>query len=219
MKRVMIIGALPLKDTSFLKDRGDVFLVACDGGYLTCLKEGIEPDLFIGDFDTLPKEKLKQPKRVITLNPIKDDTDTLFAIKTCLDEGYKQFFLYGCLGGKIEHTIANIQVLLFLEKNNAKGYLFSDDLKTVLFTLQNESITFLKQDYGSLSTFALTDVVSHVKELHFKYELFDKTLTSFFPLGVSNEFIKTKESPSISVGQGILLVVAPAKSLNIDLLK
>ncbi len=212
MKKALIIGAGPIQNSAFLQDVKDMFFIACDGGYLTYQKEGIEPDLFIGDFDTLSPSILKHPKEVITLNQIKDDTDTLFAIKTALERGYDTFYIYGCLGGKIEHSIANIQLLSYLENHHAKGYLYSEDQKTVLFTLSNESITFSKEAKGYISVFSLTDKTFDVSEYNLKYTLFKHELSSSFPLGISNEFIEGKEA-KIEVGEGILLIVCPAFSL------
>lgn len=209
MKKALIIGAGPISNSAFLHDVKDMFSIACDGGYLAYQKEGIEPDLFIGDFDTLSPSIINHPKEIITLNQIKDDTDTLFAIKTALERGYDTFYIYGCLGGKIEHSIANIQLLSYLENHHAKGYLFSEDQQTVLFTLSNESITFSKEAKGYISVFSLTDKTVDVSEYNLKYTLVKHELSSSFPLGISNEFIENKAA-KIEAGDGILLIVCPS---------
>lgn len=214
MKKVILVGASPLKETSFLKERkDDVFYVACDGGYQNFLKEHQEPDLFVGDFDTLSETVISHPKEMIRLSTIKDDTDTMFAIKHCLSCGYDTFYLYGCLGGKIEHTLANIQTLKYLSNHHAKGYLIDIENNQVIFLLHNEEITF-NESSGMLSVFALDEEVKGVNEINLKYELSKATLTNGFPLGVSNELIKGKKA-KIKIEEGHLLIVAPLDSISL----
>lgn len=214
MKKAYIIGASKIKDVSFLKKRNpDSYIVACDGGYKVLKKENIEPDLFVGDFDTLDEEALCKPKKTIKLNVVKDDTDTIFAIKECLKIGIDTFYLFGCCGGKNEHFIANIQVLKYLKKNHANGYLVDDIQKQILFVLQDESIK-LKPINQMISVFSLSDECRGVTLKNLMYQLEDATLTNSFPLGISNQFIKGKTA-FIEVKEGCLLIIAPIDSLLI----
>lgn len=214
MKKVILIGAGPLEDVSFLKKekREEIYLVCCDGGYRKVLEAGMECDLFVGDYDTFPKEMLHSPKEIISLNVVKDDTDTLFALKTCIKRGYDAFYLYGCLGGKIEHTIANLQVLSFLLDQHKKGFLFDEKNEEVVFLL-DQGMEFKENASGMLSLFSYTEKTKNVTLENLKYNLQDETLSSSFPLGVSNEFIKGKKA-KISFSEGRLLVVT--KKENID---
>lgn len=215
MKKACIIGAYPIKNTSFLKTREkDSFLVACDGGYKTFIKENIEPSLFVGDFDTLKKETLIHPKEVIELNPIKDDTDTLFSIKKCLSLGYDTFYLYGCSNGKIDHYLANIQILSFIKEHKANGYLIDIDNNIMIFLLKDSSITLNECD-GMISILSYSDVSIGVTLENLMYTLNNETLTNSFPLGISNQFIKNKKA-KISVKEGSLLIIAPIDCFKID---
>ena len=106
-------------------------MIAVDGGLSYCGILELEPDLLIGDFDSVSEEekeaieiiKAQAPEKVIELCPIKDDTDMLAALKLGLEKGYSDFRIYGGTGGRLEHTIANIQCLLFLKEqgNNTLG--------------------------------------------------------------------------------------------------
>ena len=154
MKKALIVGACPLKDCSFLKEKKADLFVACDGGYNAFLSDNMEPDLFIGDFDTLDIKNLKHPKEKIALPVRKDDTDTFFAVKYLLEKGYDTFEFYGCLGGKIEHTLANIQVLFYLVKKGAKGYLFSENNQIVVHMIHNSCIRLKPLKSGFLSIFS-----------------------------------------------------------------
>ena len=101
-----IIGAgecsrllLPLKKEDFV--------IAVDGGY-EYVKDG-RVDLAIGDFDSL--HYIPECKEKVVLQPEKDDTDTLSGIKEGLKRGYRYFYLYGGLGGRVDHSYANVQCL------------------------------------------------------------------------------------------------------------
>ena len=85
-------------------DPGD-FIIAADGGYRVCLREKVTPHLLLGDFDSIePPADFGHVRRL----PVeKDDTDTLAAVKTGLEQGCTDFFIYGGTGGKrLDHTLA-----------------------------------------------------------------------------------------------------------------
>ncbi len=213
MKKACIVGASKINDASFLQKRKDCYLISCDGGYLCFLNQGMEPDLFIGDFDTLDKDSLHHPKEVIRLNPVKDDTDTIFAVKTALDRGFDTFYFYGCLGGKLEHTIANLQVLKYLKDREKNGYLIDEDNSQIVFMLHQEKVCFKKMK-GMLSVFSYSETCTGVTIHGMKYELKESALTNSFPLGVSNQLIDNEDA-FIEVKEGFLLVIAPLASLDL----
>ncbi len=193
-------------------------VIAVDGGYGYCQLLEIEPDVVIGDFDSLGESYAQQleeacgsepetgkhvPGEVIRLNPVKDDTDTLAALRYGLEQGYREFHLYGALGGRLEHTIANLQCLLFLKHAKASGYLW--DAGTMTTLIRNESLSFREEMEGMLSVFAVGGQAVGVTEKGLKYLLHDAVLTNDFPVGISNEFIG--EKAELSVRDGTLLVM------------
>lgn len=200
------ISEIPVKE--------DDLVIAVDGGYLYCSIFEIEPDVVIGDFDSLEEkyvvqleeqdgESLEAERRLIRLNPEKDDTDTLAALRYGLELGYQEFHLYGAMGGRLEHTIANIQSLLFLKNAGAKAYIWDGCMMMTL--VQNESISFRQEMEGMLSVFAVGGVAEGVTETGLKYELHDAVIKPDFPVGISNEFIGKKAE--ISVLKGTLLII------------
>ena len=194
--------------------REEDMVIAVDGGYMYCSIFEIEPDIVIGDFDSLEEKYVKQieerystdseaQKRMIRLNSVKDDTDTLAAIRVGLAEGYKEFHLYGAMGGRLEHTIANIQCLHFIKNVGAKAYIWDGCMMMTL--IQNEAISFREEMEGVVSVFAVGGKAEGVTEKGLKYELADAIIKEDFPVGVSNEFIG--ERAEISVEKGTLLVI------------
>lgn len=216
MKKAVIVGTSFWKDSFLLKNPdSDCLYVACDGGYRYFLDNGIEPDILVGDFDTLDQKLIQSPKITIKLNPIKDDTDSFYIVKTLLDQGYQEFHFYGCYGGKLDHTLANIQILSYLKDKQAKGYLYSEDNSQVLFMLDsNEYVTFRKEAKGKLSVFSYSPICEGVCESNLKYTLENATLDYSVALGISNEFINTDSRPVIRLKSGRLLLIVPSDSIE-----
>nr|WP_304954799.1 thiamine diphosphokinase [uncultured Acetatifactor sp.] len=179
------------------------YVIAVDGGLRYLEEARITPNLIIGDFDTLGY--CPTHSNVVRLNPQKDETDTLAALKEGILEGFSQFHLCCGTGGRIEHTIANIQLLAFLSQNGRQGFLH--DGENVLTTITDCQLTLPRRDQGFLSVFSHSDECQGVNLHGLKYELNNAFLRSTFPLGISNEF-KGMES-SISVKKGTLLLVLP----------
>lgn len=194
-----IFGAGPFYGLS-VKPKPTDAIWAADGGYRHCLAAGLTPSLLLGDFDSL--HTLPADIETHTFPVEKDDTDTMLAIKTGLDAGYRVFHLYGGTGGRMDHTLANLQALAFLAKNGAKGYLYD---KLFTFTaLLNDSITLPARTDGIFSVFCLGQDAAGVSIDGGQYPLQGAVLSAAFPLGVSNHFIG--KPVTISVTDGCLLV-------------
>ncbi|MBR4992963.1 MAG: thiamine diphosphokinase [Lachnospiraceae bacterium] len=199
----LTVGSIPISE-------GD-YVIAVDGGLMYCESLQVEPDLVVGDFDSVTEsfmgalEELEKnvPEKVVRLNPEKDDTDTLAALKIGIEKGYDTFYMYGCGGGRLEHTIANIQCLIYLKDRGLKGYIMEGEGMT--FVIRDESVGFKESMEGYVSLFALDGKITGVTEKGLKYTLDDAELTYGYPLGVSNEFIG--DSSEISVSSGTALVV------------
>ena len=181
------------EDTPAAVSLKDVLVVAVDGGLPRLLAQEIEPDLVLGDFDSLDKKfrplldqfGAAHPERLLRLPCEKDDTDTVYAARMCLERGCTELLLYGALGGRLDHTFANLQTLAWLKKHGADGYLIG---KTTMAAALCEETVFLPQDYeGTFSLFALDGQVTGVTLEGMKYPLNDAVMTNSFPIGVSNE--------------------------------
>lgn len=212
MKKCVIIGAGAC-DAQKLKEKliyneGDL-CIAADGGLDHLAAVGLTPDILLGDMDSLEHEEAAGAAhtgfRVKRLPVEKDDTDMLAAIKEGLAAGYRQFELYGALGGRLDHTLANIQCLLYLLNRGAKGMIVGDDVTLTL--IRNESIFFKADCAGRgrrVSVFAFGGDAYGVSEKGLKYLLNRVTVKQEFPIGVSNEFIG--EDAEIIVENGTLLI-------------
>ena len=200
MKRCFIFAAGTFYGLRERPLPGD-FVIAADAGYRTCRREGIVPDLLLGDFDSMEQPDFPNIHR----SPVeKDDTDTMLAVKTALEEGCDTVYIYGGTGGKrLDHTLANLQTLLFLCRRGARGYLYDNEF--VWTVIENESLTVEKTvEWGLFSAFCLGDRAEGIDEVGFQYPLSDAVLTPEFPLGVSNHILEP--AAVITVRRGALAV-------------
>lgn len=194
-----IIGAGDFFGLREIPDDSD-YVIAADAGYEYCRKNNIIPDLVLGDFDSLGAAP-KHPN-VVQLPTEKDDTDTVFAIKTGLEKGYRHFYIYGGLGGKrSDHTMANLQSLLYLANRKARGWLFGENC--VWTAIKNTSITIKGE--GNVSVFCIDGAAHGVTLKGLKYEIENAEISSDFPIGVSNSM--SAETASVEVTDGALLVM------------
>ncbi len=199
MKTCYIFGAALGLPKSFNPSADDL-IIAADAGYLALEKLGVTPQITVGDFDSLKNlptdtEIIKHPVR-------KNDTDTLLAVKIGLDKGYKHFFLYGCAGKRLDHTLANLQTLSFIASNGASGYLKGEDFTAT--ALSGNSLEFSSEKKGNISVFSATDECE-ISIDGFLYNLNHEKITYNFPLGVSNEFIGEKSKITVHSGTAIVL--------------
>ena len=192
-----IICALP-QNHSFSPKPGDL-VIAADGGYAHM--GGIKPDLVVGDFDSLGY--VPDGETVVRHPAEKDDTDTMLAARIGIERGYRTFLLLGGVGGRLDHTLANIQTLAFLRENGARAALIGDGETITL--IQNEALRFRAGLSGIISVFSYGAVAYGVYERGLAYALTDATLTDTNPLGVSNAF--TGEPAEVRVREGRLVVL------------
>lgn len=179
---------------------GDL-LIAADGGYAYLEKQSLNPDLVIGDFDSLGTAPAHPG--LVRLNPVKDETDTLAAIRMGQARGYERFVIYGGTGGRTAHTMANVQNLVMLAKGGGRGWLVGRD--EVFTVVSGGSVRFAAGSQGFVSVFSMSGESTGVCETGLKYRLENYTMTNDYPIGVSNEF--TGEEAEISVKEGVLLII------------
>lgn len=176
------------------------YVIAADSGLDAALKAGIIPNLVVGDFDSA-KSAVPEGTEIIRVSPVKDDTDTILAANTAIERGFTELRFFRALGGRIDHTIANIQTLYCLKKRGIKAVMFGDN--ELMYFLNNQTRTIPKFD-GFLSVFAYEENVT-VSERGVKYPLSQHTLTNSFPLGVSNEI--TADFAEIEVYSGTAIII------------
>ncbi len=206
---VIITSFLDLNfQVSELTSKSD-FIICIDGGYDIALSHGITPDFLMGDFDSITSEL---PEKIPTERflPEKDYTDLELALKKAMELKAKNVTVVGGIGGRLDHTIANIQLLSsYAGKFNNLTMMDGRNKCFIMGKKGPETMTVKPEEDSYISLFSLSDECLGITFDGVKYPLRDHTLTRDFPLGVSNEF--AEKDAVLTIENGTLLVVISKK--------
>lgn len=200
MNTCYIIGAGDVFEVNIIADDSD-YIICADGGYKYKDILGRQPDMTLGDFDSLGHIPETDDKLIFPSE--KDESDMLLCVEKGFEKGYKRFVILGGLGGeRMDHSIANIQLLHYIASKSGIGFLLH---KKIIFTcIHNSSVFFSENCKGYISVFSLSDESEGVTINNLKYETDNVSLYNLYPMGLSNEF--TGEQAEISVKNGTLLI-------------
>lgn len=175
----------------------DEFIIGVDQGAYLLSKNGFEFDLAVGDFDSVSTEELVHirdyAKEVQSHNKMKDYTDTYLAVLEALKHHPSEIIIYGGIGGRFDHSFANLNLLKF-----GNITIITEDLKMYL---RKPGTYHINNDKKYISFFAL-EHVSNMSLKGFKYELHNIELKVFNPLCISNE-----GSGELQFDEGLLLIM------------
>lgn len=199
-----IFGALDCNNINLNIDDTDM-VIAADRGLVTLNKFNIIPDYIVGDFDSL--DYIPEGSNVIKHPVMKNETDTILAIDIGWEKGFRQFTIYGCLGGRLDHTYANIQTAAYVADKGGLAIFRDGSLNVTV--IKDSSINFSKECEGNISVFAHSGNACGVTEKGLLYELINADLSPDYPLGVSNEFIGI--DATVTVKNGALCIIWDTK--------
>lgn len=181
----------------------DDLLIAVDGGFDSLIKAGYTPDVLVGDLDSV-KMQIPESVRVLKYNKEKDETDMFLAYRIGAKCDYTDFVILGGTGGRLDHTYANLSMLLYAKERGHNITMI--DERSMIICIKNESVRLTGKPGSYLSIFAIGGNASGVSIKGTKYEVENVDLSPAFPLGVSNEF--TDSEALISVEDGALIIIA-----------
>ena len=186
---------------------GDKDLVICvDGGARNALALGIQPSVAIGDMDSMEAELREQLQiegcRFVEHPSRKDETDSELAVKYALAEGATELVLLAALGGRIDHTLANVMLLAIPELREVEARVIDGNQELLLVEKQ---VAFAGRPGDTVSLVPLTGHVVGIHTEGLEYALRDGTLEFGAARGVSNVLVAPQAS--VKTGGGLLLLV------------
>ena len=193
-------------DRAPFEHRDGDFIICADSGINYAKRLGVRPDIVLGDFDSATRPEEKSLFDVITLPTEKDDTDALFAARTALSKGYREIYIAGGLGGRLDHTLGAISVLRFIENEGAECVISDGKTRVSFVRSGTEKVFPFDENVEYISVFPSHGKSCGVDIKGLKYSLDDFELTSEFPIGVSNEYVLGQDG-RIKAGDGDLLIV------------
>ncbi|MBQ8228535.1 MAG: thiamine diphosphokinase [Clostridia bacterium] len=203
MKRWIILGAAKINDYAAIKPKiaEDDFIVCADGGQKHLEPLGLKADLYLGDFDSSKKPEIDA--EILTYPVEKDDTDTMLAVKEGIKRGCKSFVIFGGMGGRFDHTFANIQTLIYADKKGATAVLADEN--NMAFVLRNDKAYIERNVHEKVSFFPLNGPAHGVTMEGFYYEVDNVSLYPHDTLGTSNFVIAPQGK--VTVKKGMLLAI------------
>lgn len=207
MKRCVIIGGADIGRYDRIRTylREDDFFICCDSGLKHQKGLGIIPNLIVGDFDSYENPRLDI--ETIVLPREKDDTDTVYAVKEALKRGFQDFLLLGVIGGRLDHTLGNVSLLLMLDAQG-KSAMALDDCSEM--EIVSRKPAFIQERYAYFSLLNISGLAQGITIRNAKYPLTDAEITCEYQYGISNEILPGMTAEvTVKKGRLLLLKVLP----------
>ncbi len=203
MRRCVIIGGAEIARYDQVKGclRAGDYAIYCDSGLRHREALDLAPDLIIGDFDSHPAPHL--PVETITLPCEKDDTDTVYAVKEALKRGFEDFLLIGVVGGRFDHSLGNVSILLHLDSLGKRGVIVDDYSEMEVVSRQAAEVG---PEYPYFSLLNISGTARGITLENAKYPLEDAEICCDYQYGVSNEPLPGK-TVRIRLKEGRLLLI------------
>lgn len=197
-----IVSGAPNTDDKFIQEKIDrsSYIIAADSGYK---KLNFIPNLIIGDFDSsdLPDYNCE----IVKLNPVKDESDTFSCVREAVKRGATEIEIFGAIGNRLDHTLANIHSLTYCFKNNVKARITDD--KNLVYICDDKTVINKDCGYKYFSVYALYNDVENLTIKGAKYPLNNYYLELYAQLTVSNEIAADSDYSEVSVKKGKLLII------------
>lgn len=203
MKRCVIVGGADINNYDYIRSRlcADDYIVFCDSGLKHLEALQVKPSLIVGDFDSHDNPQLDI--ETIVLPCEKDDTDTVFAVKEAIKRGFDDFLLIGVVGARLDHTLGNVSILLYLDSVGKKGIIIDDYSEMEI--VSNEP-AYIEESYAFFSLINITGTAKGITIENAKYLLNNAKITCEYQYGVSNEVLPGKTA-KVSILDGKLLLI------------
>ncbi|AET60790.1 thiamine pyrophosphokinase [Paenibacillus terrae HPL-003] len=206
-KRAIVFSGGRLGEEDLQQIQPGDFIIGADKGALFLIEHGITPHVSVGDFDSVtPEEKSRiesASKRMLSCDPVlKDLTDTELALEIAMDEQAEYVLMLGVTGTRMDHTLANIQVLVRAMQHHISCAIM--DAHNYI-ELTGSTLEIEPMGYTYTSLVPMTAEVTGIELDGFMYPLHNATLKMGQSRGVSNKLIAPKGT--ISIESGLLLVI------------
>ncbi|WP_053219710.1 thiamine diphosphokinase [Virgibacillus senegalensis] len=206
---IAIVGGGPPGYVPDLTDYREVdYWIGADRGAVTLVQQGIVPDLAIGDFDSVMKGEMKEirahSREVKTFPPEKDETDLDLAVMEAIKLGFTSIYFFGVTGGRVDHSLANVQQLYKLRNRGIHGTII-DKGNQISLALPGDHQVGKDEVYTYISFLPFSSNVTGLSLRNFYYPLEDAKLEWGSTLCISNHLLS--EIGTFSFREGILMVI------------
>lgn len=207
MKRCVIVGGADINNVEYIHSclYEDDFFIFCDSGLKHLEALAVKPDLIVGDFDSHENPHLNV--ETIVLPCEKDDTDTVYAVKEAVKRGYQDFLLIGVIGLRLDHTLGNLSLLLYLDDLGKKARILDDYSEIEIVSGKTATKPAMIDDsYAFFSLLNISGTARGITIENAKYPLQHAEIKPEYQYGISNEVLPHKTA-RVSLEEGRLLLI------------
>lgn len=208
MKRCVIVGGAGINEYDRVcaaLHPDDVF-VFCDCGLKHMDALGVKPDLIVGDFDSHVNPQLDV--ETIVLPRAKDDTDTVFATKEMMKRGFEDFLFIGVIGDRLDHTLANVSILLMLDTAGKQAKAIDDfsEMEIVSAKAGHPGTACVDEAYSYFSLLNITGEAEGITIRGAKFPLENGRIDCDYQYAVSNEVLPG-QTAEVTITKGRVLLI------------
>jgi thiamine pyrophosphokinase len=201
---VLIVGSGNMESPALLQQTASLarLLICADGGARHFSQAGITPHVVLGDFDSIDADLLhayeKEGVELVKYPARKDYTDMELALDYAAEHGATRVFIMGAMGSRMDHSLANLQLLHKLMEKGIRGVVLNDNNRVYLI---QDKIRISRMEGYKLSLLPATPVVEGVTTEGLAWPLFNYTMRMGTGIGISNEFCGDTAAVRISSGR------------------
>lgn len=163
-------------------------VISADAGLLTARRMKLEPQVVLGDFDTLGEPDVGQETECIRLPAEKNVTDTQYAVELAVKRGATELVIVGGLEGRLDHTLSLLAILEELwEKRERRVHALITNGKNRVRFFRDSGVLLPKSQYRYFSLIAADERVKGITLDGCRYPLKNAQLRRTLQWAVSNE--------------------------------
>lgn len=108
---ILADGSFPRRKRLLETLHGAARIVCCDGAAAKLLRAGLEPDLVVGDLDSLDPALRKRFKNRLVRESEQESNDLSKAFRACMARGWRNIAILGAGGRREDHLLGNVSLL------------------------------------------------------------------------------------------------------------
>ncbi|WP_297136699.1 thiamine diphosphokinase [Terrisporobacter sp.] len=196
-----------IKTKEIILEENYDYIIGADGGCNHLFKMNIIPNYIVGDLDSIEREVIEyyENKNVIFKRypSHKDETDSEICIYLAKSLGADEIDLFATLGGRIDHTLANIGLMNYIKENSIRPRILTSEEE--IFMVKNETINLKGKKGDTISVISINGESKGVTLEKLEYPLDNAIVNHLSPLGISN--VMLEDECIISIDDGCALII------------
>lgn len=196
-----------IKTKEIILEENYDYIIGADGGCNHLFKMNIIPNYIVGDLDSIEREVIEyyENKNVIFKRypSHKDETDSEICIYLAKSLGADEIDLLATLGGRIDHTLANIGLMNYIKENSIRPRILTSEEE--IFMVKNETINLKGKKGDTISVISINGESKGVTLEKLEYPLDNAIVNHLSPLGISN--VMLEDECIISIEDGCALII------------